>query len=201
VSGGPPFCFRSSQINSYRIQRLQRTAHATIGSLKSTQGVSHGFQRGNAHPGAPHCEPRDGRSRWWSGSGHCSPKLPVTRSTSWDFGARRSAISDKHQIPAPGTRRIEPSRRGGAINVSQPCLQFDYVVVGGGWANCAIAARLSERSNTRIARVEADGEKRHEQSYDPNLRRNSAQAYLAPARRWRQSADPTRRKDIKNDSE
>ena len=44
-------------------------------------------------------------------------------------------------------------------------LTFDYVVVGGGLAGCAVAARLSERPDIRVALVEAGGENQYEQSY------------------------------------
>ena len=42
---------------------------------------------------------------------------------------------------------------------------FDYVVVGGGLAGCAAAARLSEPPGVRVALIEAGDENRYEQSY------------------------------------
>jgi choline dehydrogenase len=42
---------------------------------------------------------------------------------------------------------------------------FDYVIVGGGLAGCAVAARLSERPDVRVALVEAGKENLYEQSY------------------------------------
>jgi choline dehydrogenase-like flavoprotein len=42
---------------------------------------------------------------------------------------------------------------------------FDYVVVGGGLAGCAVAARLSENPTTRVALIEAGDENRYEPSY------------------------------------
>lgn len=44
-------------------------------------------------------------------------------------------------------------------------LTFDYVVVGGGLAGCAVAARLSERPDVRVALIEAGGENLYEPSY------------------------------------
>ena len=42
---------------------------------------------------------------------------------------------------------------------------FDYVVVGGGLAGCAVAARLSENPGARVVLIEAGDENRYEQSY------------------------------------
>ena len=42
---------------------------------------------------------------------------------------------------------------------------YDYVVVGGGLAGCAVAARLSENPRVRVALIEAGDENRYEQSY------------------------------------
>jgi choline dehydrogenase len=42
---------------------------------------------------------------------------------------------------------------------------FDYVVVCGGLAGCAVAARLSEKPDARVALIEAGDENRYEQSY------------------------------------
>jgi choline dehydrogenase len=42
---------------------------------------------------------------------------------------------------------------------------FDYVIVGGGLAGCAVAARLSENPDVRVALIEAGDENRYEQSY------------------------------------
>ena len=41
---------------------------------------------------------------------------------------------------------------------------FDYVVVGGGLAGCAVAARLSENPDARVVLIEAGDENRYEQS-------------------------------------
>jgi choline dehydrogenase-like flavoprotein len=42
---------------------------------------------------------------------------------------------------------------------------FDYVVVGGGLAGCAVAARLSENPDARVILIEAGDENLYEQSY------------------------------------
>jgi choline dehydrogenase-like flavoprotein len=42
---------------------------------------------------------------------------------------------------------------------------FDYVVVGGGLAGCAVAARLSENPDARVVLIEAGDENLYEQSY------------------------------------
>jgi len=42
---------------------------------------------------------------------------------------------------------------------------FDYVVVGGGLAGCAVAARLSENPDVRVVLIEAGGENQYEPSY------------------------------------
>jgi choline dehydrogenase-like flavoprotein len=42
---------------------------------------------------------------------------------------------------------------------------FDFVVVGGGLAGCAVAARLSEDPDTRVVLIESGDENRYEQSY------------------------------------
>ena len=42
---------------------------------------------------------------------------------------------------------------------------FDYVVVGGGLAGCAVAARLSENPDVRVVLLEAGDENGYEQSY------------------------------------
>jgi choline dehydrogenase len=41
----------------------------------------------------------------------------------------------------------------------------DYVVVGGGWAGCIVAARLSENPRSSVLMLEAGGENFHEHSY------------------------------------
>jgi choline dehydrogenase len=42
---------------------------------------------------------------------------------------------------------------------------FEYIVVGGGWAGCIVAARLSEDPRARVLMLEAGGENFHECSY------------------------------------
>jgi choline dehydrogenase-like flavoprotein len=49
--------------------------------------------------------------------------------------------------------------------VEQVETTFDYVVVGGGLAGCAVAARLSENPDARVILIEAGDENRYEQSY------------------------------------
>jgi choline dehydrogenase len=41
----------------------------------------------------------------------------------------------------------------------------DYIVVGGGWAGCIVAALLSENPRSRVLMLEAGGENTHEHSY------------------------------------
>src|SRR5215204_1606996 len=49
-----------------------------------------------------------------------------------------------------GSRTISPEATGGPAK-----MQYDYVIVGGGSAGCVLANRLSARSNTTVALIEA----------------------------------------------
>ncbi len=72
---------------------------------------------------------------------------------------RQPAYSNR--IAAAYHRRTRaPSRRGnrnGETQMADVARGFDYVVVGGGTAGCALAARLSEDSRRTICLLEAGG--------------------------------------------
>ena len=48
----------------------------------------------------------------------------------------------------------------GSGETSGPVDEFDYIVVGGGWAGCVLAARLSRDGGKRVLRGPAEAPRR-----------------------------------------
>ena len=65
---------------------------------------------------------------------------------------------------------------------------IEYVVVGGGWAGCIVAARLSENPRARVLLLEAGGENAYEHSYCPS----GVLGMWGDETNWRFSSTPQR---------
>jgi hypothetical protein len=83
---------------------------------------------------------------------------PIARPATAPTGRPRTSVM-RAVVIGPGERGFRSVERSVKSRVPSSCrgerVDFDVVVVGGGWAGCVLAARLSEDPDRRVLLIEA----------------------------------------------